>query len=324
MVRQFFAFILAISVLASCREPAVKLPSDDEVQITDLVQFATEQPLPVVWNDSTLAKKVNDSLLINPIPLRQSIGDSVFTKLFGTSSQLKLYLLGKSTVEEEGTYLYIKSVAGAKKAISFLFFTSQPADAYQASMLLHETKEKSGLSRFCRIDSKHNIAFVKEQKTPTGEYWTSETIYYKDKAGSLILAVTNSDKDLSDEILGNPIDTFPRTQKLAGDYRQDKKNLVSIRDGRTSKSFMFFIHFSKQNGECIGELKGEGEWVSNDGGIFQDKNSSCMLEFHFSKSGVRLQEINGCGSYRGITCFFEGTFARVKEPAAKKPAAKKK
>jgi hypothetical protein len=37
------------------------------------------------------------------------------------------------------------------------------------------------------------------------------------------------------------------------------------------------------------------------------------MEFTFTKNAVTIKEIDGCGSYRGITCFFEGSFPRVKQ-----------
>ena len=271
-------------------------------------------------HDSTLQKKEKDSTALNTIVFQSFIPDSVFKKHYPATKQLKLFVLGKSTDAQKGNYLFIKSVAGTKKAVHLYYFNEKNNFIGTAKLLDNAATSKA--NRYVRIDSRYNISFVKEQRTPTGEYWTAETIYYMDAQGNMILAMTNSTEDLSDEIMGNPIDTLPRKNKYSADYSSDKKNLVSIRDGSTPKTFQFFIHFSKQNGECVGELKGEGEFTAAGKGVYHDKGSPCEILFSFSGGSVSIKETNGCGSYRDITCFFEGSYAKKKEPV--KPKASKK
>jgi hypothetical protein len=241
--------------------------------------------------------------------------DSVYKSLYPKTKNLKLYLVGKSTDGEKGNYVLVKSVLGKVKGAQLLYFDEK--SQYLGSLNIGALLPKGNLARYCKIDKNHTISFVQERKTPTGELWTSETIYYMDEKGKFIIAMTNSTEDLSDLIMGNPIDTLSRKQKYTADYGADKKNLVSIRDGATEKTFEFFIHFSKQNGGCVGELKGTGEWIGKNKGIFRDSNSDCIITFDFTTSAVRIQEQN-CGLYRGITCFFEGSYARKKEAAKKK------
>ena len=127
------------------------------------------------------------------------------------------------------------------------------------------------------------------------------------------MAVTNTNEDLSNEILGNPIDSLFRKNKYSGDYSTDKKNLVSIRDGRTDKTLHFFIHFSKRQGSCVGELKGEADWVNKNLAVFRDNKSPCIIEFRFDKNQISIKETGGCGSFRDIKCTFEGSYPKVKK-----------
>lgn len=312
MLRITGLFFFMLLVVTGCREEKVKLVSDDDITLKDLLSVVPELRFPVIFNDSVLQRKEKDSSLLYLPSFRSFIPDSVFNKQFPATAQLRLYVLGKATTKDKGTYLFVKSVSGKKRAVHFYYFTEQPA--YLGTMKLTDNNNPDKkVNRYCRIDSRFNIALLRERKTPTGEYWTAETIYYMDADGKMVMAMTNSNEDLSDEILGNPIDTLPRKHKFSGDYSTNSKNLVSIRDGVREKTFRFFIHFSKQNGECIGEVKGEGEWLSDQKGIFQDNNSPCQMEFTFTRKSVSIKEIDGCGSYRGITCFFEGTFPRVKQ-----------
>ena len=304
--------LILLLAFTGCREEKVKLASDENLTLKELLSVAPELRFPLFFNDSVLQRTESDSSLLHLPTFRSFVPDTVFEKQFPSVSKLKLYVVGKATTKEKGTYLFVKSVSGKKRTVHFYYFTEQ--QTYLGTMKLTDNQDPvKNVNRYCRIDSRFNIALIRERKMPTGEFWTGETIYYMDANGKMIMAMTNSNEDLSDEILGNPIDTLPRKQKYSGDYSTNSKNLVSIRDGIREKTFRFFIHFSKQNGECIGEVKGEADWISEQKGIFQDNGSPCQMEFTFTKNAVTIKEIDGCGSYRGITCFFEGSFPRVKQ-----------
>ncbi len=49
-------------------------------------------------------------------------------------------------------------------------------------------------------------------------------------------------------------------------------------------------------------------------GRFTENNGTCAIEFNFSGNSVKLKEVEGCGSYRDIKCFFEGSYIRKKKP----------
>lgn len=297
-------------VLIACKSKQPKTMMDADLTAADFVALAPELSYPILVNDALLNRKEKDSLLINQETYKTFLPDSVYRKFYPKPKNLKLYLLGKSADGDKGNYLLVKSVLGKDRGAQLLYFSkkSQFVGALNITALL----PKGNLPRYCKIDKNNSISFVQERKTPTGELWTNETIYFMNDSGRFIIAMTNSTEDLSDIIMGNPIDTLSRKQKYTADYGTDKKNLISIRDGANEKSFEFFIHFSKQNGDCIGELKGTGEWIEKNKGIFKDGNSDCVITFDFTTSAVRIQEQN-CGLYRGITCFFEGNYPRKKE-----------
>ncbi|MEO6914286.1 MAG: hypothetical protein ABI151_00390, partial [Chitinophagaceae bacterium] len=98
-----------------------------------------------------------------------------------------------------------------------------------------------------------------------------------------------------------------------GDYTRDKRNIVSIRDGRKPGKLAFFVHFQKDNGDCSGELKGEADVRSPKIAVYRAQGNPCELEFLFDGNKVTLREVAACGSYRDIRCFFEGSFNRKKE-----------
>lgn len=317
-----WVWISMMAVLFSCKDKTPKAISDEHLTASDLITLAPKLNFPVMINDSLLNRKENDSSKINIATFKTFVPDSVFTKLYPATKQLKLYVVGKIANSGSGDFILMKSITGKTAAAQLYYFDKKKGYLSVLDVTRHLPKG-TGV-KYCRIDSRLYISFIQEKKAPTGEPWTDESIYYMDANGKFIMAMTNSTEDLSDEIMGNPIDSFPRKNKYSADYSTDKKNLVSIRDGNSDKTFQFFIHFSKQNGECIGEIKATGEWIGNGKGVYREGTNGCGIDFNFTSSSVTIKEESGCGSYRGITCFFEGSYPRKKEPVKKTKSAGKK
>ena len=313
-MRQIF-WLLLICLLLGCKQKLSKKITDEGLTVAEFIALAPVSPLPVIVHDTTLRKKEPDSSKINTAGFLAYLPDSVISNFFSSPKNLRLYVLGTVEDTEKGHYLLLKSVKG-KKASAFLFYFNRKNE-YVAVKQIGGGNTEQGITRYCKIDGRYNITMVEEKKR-NGSLRIRETIYYLDAGGQFILVMTNSNEDLSAEIRGNPIDSFPRTNKFAADYAIDQKNLVSIRDGSTNKTLHFFIHFSKQKDACIGELKGEATWIDQQKAVFRDPNSPCVLYFTFTKSSVRIQEEDGCGSYRDITCLFEGSYPRKREASRKK------
>ncbi|MFZ9718305.1 MAG: hypothetical protein ACO3BD_03020 [Chitinophagaceae bacterium] len=301
--------------LASCKQAVTKKITDESLTLPELITLAPVLPLPAIVHDTTLRRKEADSAKLNTVNLLSYLPDTVTASLFPSPKQLRFYVLGAIEDAEQGHYLLLKTVK-AKKSAAYLFYFNRKHE-YVASKQIGGGNVEAGTTRYCKIDGRYNITMVEEKKR-NGALRIRETIYYLDANGKFILVMTNSNEDMSAEIRGNPIDTFPRKNKYAGDYATNDKNLVSIRDGNKEKTFHFFIHFSKQNDACIGELKGEATWIDKQRGVFRDPDAACVIYFTFSNRSVGIQEENGCGAYRDITCFFEGTYPRKRDMVKKK------
>lgn len=307
-------------VTLSCKDnKKIKTPANDAISLVELVSFFPEAKFPYTVSDSILNKKETDSLKISMVAFKSFIPDSVFTKYFGAKSKTKLFPLAKSADNDKNIFLFIKSVAAGKKGYVFCFTKKF---AYINSKEIAETDKDPNYRQYCEINKSMNFKIVEEKKN--GDHFDiKEDNFFLDNSGQFRTAVILSNKDLSDEVPTNPIDTLPRINKYSADYAQNKKNIVSVRDGVTAKDFLFFIHFSKQNGDCTGELKGKAAFVSAGNAVYTDKSGPCKINFAFSNKTVSIRE-EGCGLYRGITCFFEGTYLKKKEPAKPKPLKKKK
>ena len=133
-----------------------------------------------------------------------------------------------------------------------------------------------------------------------------------------MVVVNDSNEDPQKFTVINPIDTLPKKNKFSGDYVQNKKNYISIRDSKKANAYQFFIHFEKNEGSCTGELKGEFKMKDANTAIFSENGDPCKIDFHFEGTEITLKEQGSCGNHRGIKCFFDDTFVKKKEAHPKK------
>lgn len=311
------SFLLLI--IFSCKEnKKTKTQANDDITLSEFVSFFPEAKFPYTISDSVLNRRENDSLKISMVAFNTFLPDSVFKKYFGIKPKAKLFPLVKGTDSDKNIFLFVKSVAAGKKGYVFCFTKKLE---YINSREVAETDKNRDYRQYCEVNKNMNFKIVEEKKVGD-HYETKENNFFLDNSGQFRTAVIISNKDLSDEVPVNPIDTLPRKNKFSGDYVQDKKNIVSVRDGAAPKGFLFFIHFSKENGGCTGELKGKAEFVAANKARYTDKSGPCKINFIFTAQNVSIKE-EGCGSYRGITCFFEGTYLKKKEPVKPKVSKKK-
>jgi len=86
---------------------------------------------------------------------------------------------------------------------------------------------------------------------------------FSDAGGAFIMILTESNESsLKSLPIINPIDTLSHKHKFTGDYIQDKRNLISVRDGKDATHIVIFVHFEKDNGTCKGELKGQARFIN--------------------------------------------------------------
>jgi len=149
--------------------------------------------------------------------------------------------------------------------------------------------------------------------TRTGWTYTTET-------GFMIVVNDTNEDERKNSIVLNPIDTLPRKNKFSGNYVQDNKNFITVRDGKTPSSYLFFIHFEKNDGKCVGELKGELKMKDENNAYFSANGDPCVIDFKFSGSEIKVKEQGNCGNHRDIKCFFNDTYEKKRDP---KPAKKK-
>lgn len=244
------------------------------------------------------------------------IPDSIKAKLFGKTAKVRYIALARVKASKTTSYYIVKAVAGSKRAALLLPFTNDQFDAVFPFLVPDNDATTTQVSS---IDKSQAIIKAISQRKAGGTTSEGRDVYqYIPEARQFTLVLTNPLNNTAEII--NPIDTLPRKHKFSGDYVKDKKNFVSVRDGRSANELMVFIHIEK--GDCSGEIKSTVLLTSATRGVYRQGGDPCELSFQFAGNSVTVAEAGGCGSRRGLDCSFDGSFKRKKE--AKPKTSKKK
>ena len=318
-MKKFLLLILLPALLFSCKGKKTSLAeNDDQVNAHDFAEFFQPLKLPYQVSDTILRHKDPEASLINNKIFTRLVPDSVLTKYFGKEARPRLHAIGRVTVPDNETYLFVKATTASRKVLYIVCFDRK--NAFAAARPVLYSDNEPGYSGVAGMDLKYTLTVIHQRKGPDGQMLYKKDAYvFNDAAGfMLILTESNEAKNKIPPIY-NPIDTFPHKHKFTGDYWQDKRNFISIRDGKDPSRFLFFVHFEKDEGTCKGELKGEAKFVSANTARFRSNGDPCAVEFSFHTTGVAMKELEGCGNHRDIKCFFEGYYEKkkVKAPAPK-------
>jgi hypothetical protein len=282
--------------------------------VADFIDFFPDAKLPYKFADSTLLKKDKDSLLISHKVFTQIVPDSILARTFGKNNKLKIYPMARVKAKKE-TYLFVKVIGGDKRAAYVLGFNND--DEFLDGVPLLQLDASSATQQTADIDSRYVLSSKVSRRNRDGSTSDGSDQYVlNNDAKSFTLILTEALDDKITELI-NPIDTVSHKQKFTADYGSGQMNLVSFRDGRKTDKLRFFIHFEKNNGDCIGELKGEARMKTATVAEYREPGDPCALEFTFTSSAVSIKEVGGCGSRRGLRCSFNGVYPRKKDAKPK-------
>jgi hypothetical protein len=294
----------------AAEEPGVKQDQSGQ-------QFKTAS-VPFPLTDTFLLKNSDTNSLTNP-HFAASVPDTLKKKLFGERKSVRYVPLYTLKISGEEQYYIVKAQAATTKAALIFAFVK---DSLVAVFPFLVPDENPNTFQQSSIDKTFSISRSVIQTGDEGHAEGKDVFVFNKDARSFTLIMTDP-LDEKSIALVNPIDTFSKVSKLAGDYSRDKRNIVSIRDGRRPNLLTVFVHFETDN-NCNGELKGDAEITSATTAIYRQAGDPCVLQLDFSTSSVTLSELEGCGARRGLECSFNGSYAKNKIPKAKTEKAKKK
>ncbi len=307
--RNLLFILLAFISVVSCKNKDKQVePTGEPEKVEDFIHLYPEVEPPLTIADSTMTRKLKDSSLISLAVFSRFVPDSVLGKLYGKSTKVKVFPIGRVDAGAE-VYLFSRTSLGSKNDLFILAYDRN--DEYAGSIAFTKPSSTS-LTQQITLDRKFTLTRSMIRRNANGTLSEGKDVYVLNpSAREFTLIMTESLDDKSGEVI-NPIDTLPRKHKFAGDYSSGKMNLVSIRDGRKEGELSFYIHFEKNKGDCSGELKGEALMLNPTTAEYQEDGDPCVLKFIFGKNSVTLKEVEGCGSRRDLECTFDGNYPKKK------------
>ena len=248
------------------------------------------------------------------------ISDSIRARLFGKGAKVTFIPLVQMKPSEESNLYMVKAVSGNKKAALLMAFQDGEAQAVFPFLVPDNDPSTSQLSI---IDKSFLITKTISQKKPGTATREGKEVFEYDASSQSFSHILSNPLNIETTEVFNPIDTFPRKHKFSADYVKDKKNFISIRDGRHPNQLQVFMHLDKNKGQCTGEIKGDLLLTSSTTAIYRQSGDPCVLSFRFSGTSVTVKEDEGCGAHRGIDCVFDGSYPKKKPVKTKQPARKK-
>ncbi len=315
MFRPWLVFFCLAMI--ACKD---KKPQDSEkgFSFENFTSHFKKLSLPYQLSDTGLLRNM-DTVSIRVTNFATLISDSIKTRLFGKGGKTRYMPIGYFTSPDHLNFYLVKAQSGNRKAVILLAFINDQYGGLIPFLVPDMDPTTSQVSMIDRSFSIQRNVFQKKPGNLTGEGKEVYDFDSQEKKFSLIL--TNP---LNNRVVAtNPIDTFSRRHKFSGDYVKDRKNLISIRDGRNPNQLLMYIRLDKNNGGCTGEMKGDLLLTSSTTAIYRQGGDPCVLSLRFTPSSLVIREDEGCGSHRGLDCLFEGSFTRKKESKIRKVAKKK-
>ena len=313
-------FVLICMLWMACGDDKKK-QGDDETGFsyeTFSGRFKTISP-PYQLSDTGLLNNRDTASIRNATFIR-FLPDSLKNIVIGRGTKPRFIPLAHMNVSDETDLYFVKVQNGNKKVALIYAFDKEQFTAVFPFLVPDNDPTTTQLSVIDKALAITKNITQRRQNTITGE--GKEVYDYDPSLRQFTLILTNPLNATAEVI--NPIDTFTKKHRFAGDYIKNKKNFVSVRDGRYPDQLMVYVHVDKNEGGCTGELKGDLLFTSPTTAVYRQGGDPCVMTFRFSAGSVTVQEKEGCGSHRGIECSFDGSYPRKKEVKPKTPAKKRR
>ncbi|MBM3441605.1 MAG: hypothetical protein FJX89_02770 [Bacteroidetes bacterium] len=310
-----FPVLLFFWTLLSCVEKRANLAIDQDLAPRQFVGSFPEIPLPWTLTEAMLSSKPGDSLLINQALVKRYIPDSVYKKHFRRAEHPRFHIIGRISVKEGETYILVR--ASYRSTVLAYLLCFDLTDSFRVSKPVLQLPVDARYKNEFSVDRRHVMSKIRSRTGRDGQLTYRKDAWVYNTAGVFTLVLTESNEPIDEEVY-NPIDTFPATRPLSGDYRLSARDFLSIRDGHSDKRLTFFLHMERKEWACTGELRGELNLVTPTLAHYDRADDHCILEFSFRRNAVTVRELSACGNRRSVRCTFSGTYRRKAVPVKKK------
>lgn len=308
-----WGYAILLLFIFSCKEKPLDLSGEVPIKNVDFFGIFKPMALPFNVSDTNIEKSA-DTLAIGIKAFLQFFPDSAFNNLTGNNRKFTIKPIGKIEKENE-QYLLVLITEKKKKQLAI--FVINKKYKFLGSKELLNNDHRDEYFHTLSINKEPTFLLSKEKLGKDGQLLFSRTGWVYNNVGNFMVVINDTNEDPKKSEIINPIDTLPKKNKYSGDYVKDKKNYISIRDGKNNNVYQFFIHFEQNEGSCTGELKGELKMKTNSAGIFNENGDPCIIDFVFEGNEIAVKEQGSCGNYRGIKCFFNDQFIKKKDSKIK-------
>lgn len=318
MYKFSLAIFSLLLFLAACKDKKATLTGDAPITAKELLAAYPVIKLPYQVADSNI-QRLRDTTVIPYKALSQFVPDSILEKLEGGSknkAKTKINPLGRIE-KDNGSYLLTTFTYNKHISLAAFFFDKK--NNFKAALELLPAKRNNDYNYNIGINKEPTFTLNKERYTANNQllYTRSGYAYIDASADFLTIINETNDEQKKNTDIYNPIDTISRKNKFSGDYAEDKKNFIAVRDGKNAQQYLFFIHFEKNNGACTGELKGEFTVGANNKAVYKQNGDPCVIDFSFTNNRITVKEQGSCGNHRGIRCLFNDSYDKKKEKKKK-------
>ncbi len=276
---------------------------------TDFIKLYSTLSLPANITDSGL-ENFGDTATINNSVFTEFIPDSALQNVL--SGSVSKYIIHPAGIIDLKTIDYLVTKFTSGKTIKLVVFVLDDKHHYKNSLLLLNNQNSDGYRYSLSVTNEPTFIIRKEKTDADNKILYSRNGYAFNESVNIFTEVMNDSNAKKVNDIINPIDTLAKFNKYSGDYITDKKDFISVRDGKNSLTYIFFIHFEKNKAACIGELKGEMSLVNETNAVYQESGDPCVINFKFTANSIKVKEEGNCGNYRGINCPFDFTFKKKK------------
>ncbi|OLY92778.1 hypothetical protein SAMN05444008_10252 [Cnuella takakiae] len=316
-----FAVLCTLIFLSACgsKDKNSTAASTDGSGNAAFASLFQEMKPPYTLSDSGLLAN-KDTVRIRSEQWNQFIPDSITKNIFGATTRINYTPLASFKGKKGEQYFLVKA-ARENRSAALMVVAAHP-DSLTAVLPFLVPDKDAASKQVTSFEGNFSVIRTVHRTLPDDSFQEGKDVFaYSELGRTFDLVMTDPLSDEKPELI-NPIDTLGSNYTYAGDYSRDKRNIVSVRDGRKKGLITVFIHMEAKEGTCTGEIKGDAEIVDGTTAIYRTPGDPCILTLKFGKGAVTLQEQEGCGSRRGLECSFNGTFKKKKEADTKETKRK--
>ena len=306
-----------IFLMIACSEEKPDFTGNTPIKINDFNKIFKIAALPISISDTNL-NRYTDTLTIGRKALEQFIPDSVVESIVSKKDKCAVIHPIFKIEKEQEYYLLFRVQHATKFEICIIVFSKK--NKYLGYKVITDFKvENNGSKHYGKVlnINKEPSFLVEENKMSEDNSLTYEKKGWAYIDSTFRLIYFDSNKKPENSKVINPLDTLPMNNSFSGDYSNDPKNFISIRDYSVPNKYQFFLHFEKNNGDCVGELKGLMSFTKNTA-IYSEKGDACIIHFKVEGNQITMKEDGNCGNHRNMSCYFNASYDKKRKPKKKK------